>query len=303
MMLIIVFGAIIVALSWALMFFIRSIIHGRGPRRTGIPRRTVAGALMLAVIGLTAVACAILFLGGPEVRNELARRRQLTNVTQSASAVVEVHRCYVAVSLDTEVVYHFEAPDPATSHLRIYRQHERLTSAGQAVCTPTTTPYQRAIWYDPANPQHATAQPLVAGDFYRPLGLFIFVSGCFGLLPLAGAISALLAIARRGGPDAQQIKADVRLMEEAGFIIALDARVIGAARDIEGDALMGRYVCVYNGRRYLSLDFIADPAERDAAWNALWRVQAKDWQLEGDEARVREVLGQLRRGGADARSW
>jgi hypothetical protein len=302
----IIFGGWIVVITLLLALFLFNRSATRSRRRTGIPQRTVVGTMVLGLFGLVGLGCPILFMGGPDVRHELARRRQLATMTQSASALVEVHRCQLGLLVDTELVYRFMVPDPATGRQRTYRQQEYVDSGDEYGCSPIATPYQIAIWYDPANPQRATAQPLAAQDLYLPLALVILVGGCFGLLPLSGAIIALVAIAQRGGPDAQQATTDARLMEDAGFMIALDNRVITAARAATEHASMARYVREYHGRVYISLDFITDPVERDAAWNALWRIQSKGWYLGSDEERVSTVLRHLtfgETGGQDSRRW
>lgn len=276
-----------------LLLMAASAAHQRRHRRRGIPRPSVGGVLGLVLIALVACACSGLFLGGPELRRELARRRQFAMATQPASATVESHECLLALQADTVVVYTFLAFDPSTGRQRTYRGRETLLSRGEATCQPRAVPYPLAIWYDPANPQRATAQPVSTGDLVRPLFLVSFVGGCFVLLPLVGALSGVWAIVRLKWPDKRQLIADARMMEAQGFMVALAPTVITAARAALDNATMRRYVCIYNGQLYVSLDFLSDPAERLAAWNALWRVQSKGWQQETDEEKVAALLLRL----------
>jgi hypothetical protein len=281
----------IVILTFILMAV--STTHQRRHRRTGVPRPSVGGVLGLGLIALVAGACSGLFFGGPELRRELARRRELDRATQPASATVESHTCLLALQADTVVVYTFLAPDPATGREHPYRGRETLVTRGEATCQPRAVPYSLAIWYDPADPQRATAQPVSAGDLVIPLFLVSFIGGCFVLIPLAAALIGFWAIVRRKRPDEQQLIADVRLMEAQGFMVALTPTVITAARAALDHATMQRYVCMYNGHLYVSLDFLNDPTEHDAAWNALWRVQAKGWQNETDDQKVSALLRRL----------
>jgi hypothetical protein len=284
-------GGSIVILT--LIVMAASTAHQRRHRRTGVPRPSVGGVLGLGLIALVAGACSGLFLGGPELRRELARRRQFATATQPASATVESHTCLLALQADTVVVYTFLAPDPATGRDHSYRGRETLVSRGEATCQPRAVPYPLAIWYDPADPQRVTAQPLRARDLMIPLFLVSSIGGCFVLLPLVGVLSGLWAIVRLKRPAEQQLIADVRLMEAQGCMVALTPAVITAARAALDHPTMQRYVCMYNGRLYVSLDFLSDPAEQRAAWNALWRVQAKGWQLETDEQQVTALLRRL----------
>jgi hypothetical protein len=284
-------GAIIIALTLILMA--ASTAQQRRHRRTGVPRPSVGGVLGLGLIALVACACSGLFLGGPELRRELARRRQFATATQPASATVESHMCQLALQADTVVVYTFLARDPVTGRERAYRGRETLLSRGEETCAPRAVPYPLAIWYDPADPRRATAQPVSAGDLVLPLFLVSFVGGCFVLIPLAAGLSGLWAIVRLKRPDERQLIADARLMEAQGFMVALTPKVITAAQAALRHATMGRYVCMYNDHLYVSLDFLSDPAEQRAAWNALWRVQSKGWQLETDEQKVTALLLRL----------
>lgn len=265
---------------------------GRSRRRTGIPRPTVLDVLPLVATSLTVLACATLAWGGPELRRELTRRRYLATATQQTRAVVESHRCQPAVAGIDALEYRFTAPDPVTGIAQIYHHQETLTSPGRGICTPRSTPYALAVWYDPANPQIATIRPVTDSDLYRPLILFSGLTGCFGLLPLAMASVALWQIVALKRPAMQQAHADAAWMEAQGFMLARAPKVVAAARA----AQMGPYVRAYHGQLYVSLDFIADEGERMTAWNALWRVQAQSWQTTTDEGTVSTILTRLPRG-------
>jgi hypothetical protein len=291
-LIILVGGSIIVVLT--VLVIVSGFSMERQPRRTGIPRRSVRGMLGLTLVGLIACACSGLFLGGPELRQELARRRQVASATQPASAMVESHQCLFALEADTVVVYTFPAPDPVTGRARTYRQRETLRTRGKATCTPRSVPYALPIWYDPADPQRVTAQPLVASDLTMPLLLVSFFGGCFGLLPLAVAAGGLWAIMRRKRPAEQQLIADVRLMEADGYMIALEPYIREAVEAAQRNRAMAPYVRHLNGHWYVSFDFIADPTVRTATWNAFWRVQSNGWHLDTDQRRVNAVLEQLR---------
>jgi hypothetical protein len=265
---------------------------GRGRRRTGIPRPTVLDILPLVVFSLTVLACAILAWGGPELRRELARRRHVATATQQTRAVVESHRCQPAVTGVDALAYRFTAPDPVTGIAQIYHHQETLTSPGRGICTPHSTPYERTIWYDPANPQIATIRPVTSSDLDVPLILFSILTGCFGVLPLSMAMVALWQMVALKRPAMQQARTDAAWMEAQGFMIARAPQVVAAARA----AQMGPYVRAYHGQLYVSLDFIDDVDERATAWNALWRVQAQSWQNTTDHRIVSKILDRLPRG-------
>jgi hypothetical protein len=286
---IILVGGGFVVVMFLLLVVAGSSIQRQG-RRTGIPRPSVWGILSLFCMALVGCACSSLFFGGPEVLQELARRRQVASVSQPASATVESHQCRLALNADTEVVYTFPAPDPATGRTRTYRGQEILRTPGEATCQPRPVPYPLAVRYDPADPQRVTAQPVISSDLARPVLLLLLVGGGCGLLPLALALNGVWLIVRLVRPSVQPLLADVRLMEEAGFMLALERQVVAAARAGESHALMGRYVCRYNGHLYISLDFLRDPAERNATWNALWRYQSMGVRLGTDDIKVEAVL-------------
>lgn len=241
-------------------------------RRTGVPSNGWGEVAILAVIALMGCACSTQFFGGPELRREITRYRQLSHATQTVSATVESHRCLLDVSARTQLTYSFSAPDPATGQPRTYRRTERISEAREQ-CSSTATPYDLTIWYDPANPQRATLRRLRVMDILGPMILFSMIGGCFGLLPLFSAISVVWAMARRS-PAEKQLAADVRLMEAEGFLLMTEHGLIHATADARANPALRQYVSRYHGQMYLSLDFIADPAERVAAWNALWKFQA-----------------------------
>jgi hypothetical protein len=278
------------AIGSALLLYLLSA--GRGRRRTGIPRPTVLDILPLVVISLTVLACGTLAWGGPELCRELTRRRHVATATQQTRAVVESHRCQPAVTGVDALAYRFTAPDPVTGIEQIYHHQETLTSPGRSICTPHATPYELAMWYDPANPQIATIRPVTDSDLYVPLILFSILTGCFGVLPLSMAMVALWQIVALKRPAMQQARSDAAWMEAQGFMIARAPQVVAAARA----AQMGPYVRAYHGQLYVSLDFIADVGERTTAWNALWRVQARSWQNTTDHGLVSKILDRLPRG-------
>lgn len=261
-------------------------------RRTGVPgERTVANVVLAALIGLVGCSCGNLVFGGPELRREVTRQVRLFHATQPVSATVESHRCRPSLAVRTLLVYRFSAPDPATGQPRTYRRTEGI-SESRNQCSPIAPPYTRTIWYDPANPERATAQPLRIIDMLAPMLLLTVVGGCFGALPLYGAVMGIIALRRRT-PAEKQRAADVRLMESQGFLIVIEHDLIHATAAARANPALRPYVRAYHGQQYLSLDFMADPDVRLATWNALWKVQNGTSDTE-DRDLVTHLMDQLR---------
>jgi hypothetical protein len=261
-------------------------------RRTGVPGRGWGEIAILAVITLMGCACSTQFFGGPELRREITRYRQLSQATQTVSATVESHRCLLDVSARTQLTYSFSAPDPVTGQPRSYRRTERISESHEQ-CSSTATPYTLTIWYDPADPQHATLRRLRVVDMIGPFFLFSMIGGCFGLLPLLAMLSWVWGLLRRT-PAEKQLAADVKRMEAEGFLVVIEHDLIHATADARANPALRPYVSRYHGQLYLSLDFIADPAERLATWNALWKFQAGTADT-ADRELVKSLKEQLRR--------
>ena len=267
----VVFGgfAVILAVISGVIVFGRRLANRR---RTGMPGGGWSNVVLLAVFTLMGCACSTQVFGGPELRREIMRQRQLSGATQAASAQVESQRCLPYPGARTELVYSFSAADPASGQPRSYRQTERINE-GRNRCSSPATPYSLTIWFDPANPERATAQRLRLADMIGPIFLFSMVGGCFGLLPLLGMMSWIWGLLRRT-PAEKQLAVDVRRMEAEGFLLVIEHDLIHATADARANPDLSPYVSRYHGQPYLSLDFIADPAERLATWNALWKFQA-----------------------------
>jgi hypothetical protein len=267
-------------------------VQGRH-RRQGVPRPPVVRLLFILLLGLNGCAFGLFILGGPEVQTELTRRRQLANVTQRTTATVDTHTCVLAMVYDTDITYHFTAPDPATGRPQIYTGREHLVPA-EPGCGPVTTPYATPIWYDPTNPQRATVQPPPLGRLILLLLLLFATGGLCGVLPLAEVIRLLWFLLWLKRRAAQPFLADVQQMDAAGFQVALHLEVRAAARAAEHHPTMGAYMRRLNGELYISLDFIENPVQRAIAWNALWRVQSDGGTWTGDEAWTTAILRLLK---------